>query len=82
MFIGRTDILLIERSKFGADIFYPALAGSYTMGKLLEFGVVLPAEGTCEVVCVVSRQHISMAHEVARTAHQLVHVRRELAHGA
>ena len=32
MFIGRPGILLLERSEFGADIFYPALACSYTMG--------------------------------------------------
>ena len=42
MFIGRMDILLIERGEFGV------LAGSYMMGELLEFGGVLPAEDTHE----------------------------------
>jgi hypothetical protein len=37
MFIGRTGILLLERGKFGADIFYLVLAGNYTMGEHFEF---------------------------------------------
>jgi hypothetical protein len=45
MFIGHTGILLLERGKFGADIFYLVLAGNYTMGEPFEVGVVLPAEG-------------------------------------
>jgi hypothetical protein len=35
---------------FDADIFYLVLAGNYTMGEPLEFGVVLPAEGLQAVV--------------------------------
>jgi hypothetical protein len=45
MFIGRTGILLLERGKYGADIFYLVLAGNYTMGEPFEFGVMLSAEG-------------------------------------
>jgi hypothetical protein len=41
MIIGRAGMLVLERSEFGTRIFSLVLAGNYTMGEALEFGVAL-----------------------------------------